>query len=437
MMLEQQKLSTVIVNNGSGVAVPAMTAQYSYVLTARHNLQADPKKRETLLRPEEIRITYRDGQIIKPKEIFSSLTEDAAILLIEGVQIEPIAYSNDFVEDQARIAILGYPATRRTGTENSLKTFRGEIQDFEFKRIDVSTSSFATQDEIMGLSGGGVFSKRQNEWVLIGIEYSMEGPENESQNWLSCVRIGIFEKIIADSSFQELSLAPILPPYLLDFLRLVEDSFPLEGFECERTKTLLRQMLWDVAKENITGKCPSPHSIMQKFGEQLLVAGDPQYRLADRKLWLSWVEFLVMCVLLDNPREIDHDYIEELRKRRRLFYSGSDKEWTSYLEAIAKSNFNGLESDGVVLITTNRPPIKTRPAVSLSKLVTDICRPNGASFDIGASAQAPKDLKLMHIDGLNRDCLVLNEHQYPHGDAFDRDVAIKLITEAYRAAKAQ
>lgn len=41
-MLEQQKLSTVIVNNGSGVAVPAMTAQYSYVLTARHNLQADP-----------------------------------------------------------------------------------------------------------------------------------------------------------------------------------------------------------------------------------------------------------------------------------------------------------------------------------------------------------------------------------------------------------
>lgn len=152
-MLEQQKLSTVIVNNGSGVAVPAMTAQYSYVLTARHNLQADPKKRETLLRPEEIRITYRDGQIIKPKEIFSSLTEDAAILLIEGVQIEPIAYSNDFVEDQARIAILGYPATRRTGTKNSLKTFRGEIQDFEFKRIDVSTSSFATQDEIMGLSG--------------------------------------------------------------------------------------------------------------------------------------------------------------------------------------------------------------------------------------------------------------------------------------------
>jgi hypothetical protein len=68
VMLEQQKLSTVIVNNGSGVAVPAMTAQYSYVLTARHNLQADPKKRETLLRPEEIRITYRDGRIIKPNE---------------------------------------------------------------------------------------------------------------------------------------------------------------------------------------------------------------------------------------------------------------------------------------------------------------------------------------------------------------------------------
>ncbi|EKM5064312.1 hypothetical protein PUZ93_001310 [Cronobacter turicensis] len=436
-MLEQQKQSTVIVNNGSGVAVPAMASQYSYVLTARHNLQADPKNRETLLPLEDIRITYRDGQVIEPKAIFSSHTEDAAILLIEGVQVEPLVYSNDVIEDQASIAILGYPATRRNGTGNSLKTFRGEIQDFEHTRINVSTSSFASQDEIMGVSGGGVFSKRQNEWVLIGIEYSMEGPENESQNWLSCVRIGIFEKIIADSSFQELHVAPILPPYLLDFLQLVEYSFPLEGFECERTQRLLRQMLWDVAKEKLTGKCPSPHSIMQKFGDQLLVAGDPLYRLADRKLWLSWVEFLVMCVLLDSPQEIDHDYIEKLRKRRRLFYSGSDREWTSYLEAIAKSNFIGLESDGVVLITTNRTPVKTRPAVSFSKLVMDICRPNGSNFDIGASAQAPKDLKLMHIDGLNRDCLVLNEQQYPHGDAFDRSIAITLITEAYRAAKAQ
>jgi hypothetical protein len=435
--LDQQKLQTVIVNDGSGVAMPAMTNQYSYVLTARHNLQADRNNSETLRPPAEIKLTYPDGKIVEPTAIFSSSEEDAAILLVEGISVSPISYANDDVEDQANIAIIGYPATRRTGTANNLKMFRGEIQDLSPTQIAVSTSSFASQNEVMGVSGGGVFCKRQEEWILIGIEYSMEGPEQESQNWLSCVRIGIFEKIIADNTFQEQALAPILPPYLLDFLNLVEYSFPLEGFECGRTKTLLRNLLWGVARDKFVGHSPSPHTIMEKFGDQLLVSGDPPYRLADRKLWLSWIEFLVMSVLLDGPQNIDDAYIEQIRKRRRLIYSGSTKEWTSYIDAIAKSNFSGLAPDGLVLVTTNHPPIKTRSAIEFSKLVTDIGRPNGPKFDIDAPSRLPSNLKLIHIDGLNKECLVINEQQYPHGDAFDSEVALTLLTEAYRAATTQ
>lgn len=436
---DQIKNQTVVVAEGSGVLVPAMTTNYAYVLTVSHNVRVNREDPGVLRNAEDIEVQMADGTPLAVLAVFGSINEDAALLLVSGVNVGPIAYATDSVQFEDRAWCYGYPGNRRDGEVPELRPFRCTIADIDRSGFSIETSSFASYREVVGVSGGGVYKHVDGEWLLVGIEYCMEGRENESHNWLKCVRMSAFEEIIARNTYRDTALAPLFPPFLLDFENLLDQTFPLDAFECQATRRALRTTLQQLGRAKLTPGCPSPRSLMQKFGDRLLVHGSPRFRLADRKLWLSWLELFIVSLLVDEVDEFDEAYVDGLRKRRLLLYSGSTEEWTRFLEAIAHSNLDGLDADGLVMISNNRdgPPSKTRSKIHIDRLVIDISRPANQKLDIDAPRKPATARTVVHLEGLHADCITRREEDYVPEGEFDSATAINQLTEAYRAAIAQ
>lgn len=428
----QIKSRAVVVEEGSGVAIAAMTNEYFYVLTAAHNIRKDRENPTDLKDVSDIKIQFPDGIIKNPFHIVKSDTEDAAILLVVGDLVPPIAFSDVAFDYQDEIKIVGYPNTRRRENSIEIRLYSGRIEDIHDTRIDISTNSFSSQEEVMGVSGGGVYKRIDDDWVLIGIEYSMEGEQNEENSWLKCVQMSVFSQVLEGQSYSEKPLAPMLPPFLADFSLLIDSSFQLPGFENPQTQEDVRRVLHEVARDNIGNSCPTPHALMQKFGRKLLLNDDPVYKLADKKLWTSWVELMVLSMILDGAKLIDFSYIDELRNKRLLLYSGSVGEWMTFIRKIVCSDFQDLEKDGTLFISNNSemPPAKHRVR-DFSKIIPDIGRPRTKRKDISSSVNPFVPRAVVHLGGLHTECLIRNEEDYSKSNDVSVEDLIELMRKAY------
>lgn len=280
--LEEIKLRAAKVNGGSGVLLPALNIDYSYIFTARHNVLRDSERLDSLLEPAEVVVTLHDDSVCSPIRIFVSEVEDAAVLLVPFQEVDPVDMSAS-VRMEETMWLVGYPQLRRQGAADPIRSYRGAIESFDRNfKVEISTQSFAAVDEVRGSSGGGVYILVDDRWVLVAIECSMEGLPIEGHNWLTCWGIPVFERLIRKNS-----LAPVLPPFLLSFAGLREGIFPLPGFECPETKARLRAILDNVAERRLDENCPTPRDIMEAFGVRLLVKPDGDGVLTDRKLWVS------------------------------------------------------------------------------------------------------------------------------------------------------
>lgn len=424
-----------MVLGGSGVAVQAMSKDYAYVLTAFHNVLQNPEDPNTELEPAKVNIIDSNGFTYQPIEIFKSVSKDGAVLLVPYAAIEPISFTNSEYREGNTVWIAGYPDTRRRSPEK-YKLMRGQIEEISCDEMSISTSPPAPKRDMLGFSGGGVYCESANgKCILVGIEYRMEGPDDELQRWVQCLRMNVFEKIIQESSYRGTGLAPILPAYLLNFLDLVQFSFPLEGFIQQQTKTRIRNLLQEIARDKLTNECPSPYAIKEKFGYLLLLADEPLFHLTDKKLWLSWIELLVISILLDEPQKIDDAYVTNLRMRRRLLYSGALVDWSQLIEPILRSNFEGLNDNAIVLVTNAVFP--RRDTMDLSKIISDIGLAGTFEMDIGLAASPKKEVKLMHLDALHNECLVKKEDVYASPQQIDKKIISSRLVEAYREAIAR
>lgn len=417
----------VRVNQGSGVLVTALSTDYSYVLTARHNLLKVLTDPASLMETKEIEVILRDGTVVDVLDQKVSSLHDIAVILVASQALAPTAISTS-VEIEESMWLVGYPNVRRNLPEK-IRLFPGKIESFEAMSIDISTNSYASVDEVRGVSGGGVYIKASKRWHLVAVECQMESQLQEGHNWLRCIGISAFNELI-----REHELPPILPPFLLSFTPVVEATFPLLGFECVATLKRLQSLLYHVIKTNIANKYPTPNEILESFGRKLLVQEDPECSLFDKKLWISWLEYLTLSVLLDKPNAIDAEYIKKLHSKRRFLYSGSDSEWTSFIDRIIQSDLSGLADDGLLLISNRieRPPAKTKSIRDLSGIVPDIALPLSEGVDIGIPRKSIGRVKIFHIDGLHTDCIVRQEECYDNKRQLDEHTVLHLLTETYR-----
>ncbi len=181
---------SVKVEKGTGVLVSPNTEEYSYILTAKHNLYYDYENKKCTEPKDSIKLVAYDESIklslLKIYEL-DECNRDIAILKIEKVDIySPKIFLNK-IKIGDEVFLYGYPENRRKDKytkEEQTPVLKLEVLDpQETNEIIVKNDEYYEKKDINGYSGGGVFKNINDESYLVGIEFRMDfNDKSKEQN---------------------------------------------------------------------------------------------------------------------------------------------------------------------------------------------------------------------------------------------------------------
>lgn len=193
---DEMKSVTVRVANGSGVIVQPLTNDCFYILTAHHVV-----KEKSI---DQIKLAFLPtspffGKVMKIRNIYSCDNQDAAILVVERNDEKIICfYPSNKRQNGERHWHTGYPNNQNgSGQANSCKLhdFNTWLGSYE-KYIEYKYPNHIRQEELDGMSGGGIFD---DHYHLIGVHKQLAASEDKEQLGKNVmIPLACFEAIIAE-----------------------------------------------------------------------------------------------------------------------------------------------------------------------------------------------------------------------------------------------
>lgn len=414
------KQCSVIVDNGSGVLFQPMTEEYSYILTAKHNLYNDVEY-DSYDKPkniDEIKINGNNNQI---KDKYEHQTLDIAILKIAKTEFES-PYKEFKQPDNGDIfKFYGYPENRREQTEK-INYFDLKVGHMTSYEIVAENESYYNQDDIAGCSGGGVFKGLNNNFYLVGIECRMdsESASEENNTRLRFVFIEAFDEIIAENKEELVSL---YPPYMGSFNLLMENIFLLNEYEEKRD--FVRNRLKYLAKTY--SKELSPITIKNEFENELFVNGFDINNITDSELWQMYLEFILLYIIIESKENITIDKIKEIYKKRKILFAKADR-WVDLKEEIVKSNLLGLQKNGTVFIACNGDRRPNKVQLSSNSIINITQPPQPEEMRIDQGIDYSVDIKYKHIYAIEK-LLLDNEEEFVSTTGSNIDEILKKVLQ--------
>ncbi|HCX7581568.1 TPA: trypsin-like peptidase domain-containing protein, partial [Escherichia coli] len=185
----------VMVNGGSGVLVNAMTLDYTYVLTAYHVI------RDTL---DNIEVTDHSGNkltvlavLLYPDiKYLNESHNDFAILKIEyQPEVAQSCFTASTLPPRAELTLVGFPNTERRSSD-PIKYYDGHMTSVVDELVIFTVDGVPGLATIKGMSGGGVYHIVGRNTFLVGVEFRMDGTEEEQQfGRVQCHSLAKFDEI--------------------------------------------------------------------------------------------------------------------------------------------------------------------------------------------------------------------------------------------------
>lgn len=388
---------TVKVNRGSGVLVSALSQDYSYVLTSNHVIRDH----------QEHEILNHKGEKVDVIQAYSHPDVDCAVIKVPYDATINLELHLGEVPHEASLMMVGYPETRNNEINFDEKVrqqsaaFNSLIKD----EIVIRANGGVDREIIEGFSGAGVYYLDDGYPRLIAIEYCMDGPESE---WylgnLKCNAIRCYEELVEANS-----LASIRPSFLECFSRLKDKTF---DYDVPGTKVIshIKEEFGGIVDQILEDELVRPNLILDKYETALLFSDNKYSSLLDIKLWISYLEFMTISVLLDDPIKADSDYFSGLDKKRRMVFSNSEKNWIYELKGLFKIADSMLDEGGVLVIDNCEPSPTVAPQrFQIDNILQNISRPQvtGSRLKINKGSERKyKSFKFAHIRALHRLCLV-------------------------------
>lgn len=327
------KNSTVVVNQGSGVIIQPMITEYSYVLTAKHVVRD--------LDVSEINVSDVNGNNIGVIDKFEHPTLDVAIIKIGYIEEVEILKCFDEPKNKEEYKFFGYPNTRRNG-EKKQKVIDLQLVSYDGLKITSRNDDYSDQEEIEGMSGGGVYKIiDDNKVYLVGVECRMDAENpTETHNHVQVISVKAFDEIVEKNG-----LAEMLPPYFDDFKNLIPNTFELNN---AIKRDMLRNQLHSIARNNIINEF-KPIQLFE-FKNPLLV-GVSLSEKSNLTLWVNYLEFLIFiwCVV-NRDSEFDIAMLNSV-SNKYCFLFGNNSSWTELAEDIFKSDLSDLEINGTIFVS--------------------------------------------------------------------------------------
>ncbi|MUP39851.1 ABC-three component system protein [Labilibaculum euxinus] len=429
MNKDDLKQYSVMVGGGSGCLLQPMTDDYTYILTAKH-LFFESKLDE---QGQDYDVQFSNGTKIDIKKCVKTQT---------GWDAEPIPFvlqegETYFPHKEADIAILKIvPAI--TGFENigieevfaepnyyELCGFPSNVEQtreyttHKIENLIVSNGYFYSarlfgslrQIDIEGMSGCGILRVVNDNISIIGIQSKM-GSQIFPAGEIGFVQINHFNEIVEYKEHTG-KLSKLHPPYLKKFDFLLNDCFVLEvdsidESKIENARTTLRNKAYEITKSDIT-----PIGITELFKERLLINENDSYCLSHKKVWISWLEFLVIMNLM-KYEILTSENLSDIFNSYRLKYSNAD-EWTEIFRGdLLTSDYVGLKEDSTVVVNTRNAPKTNRhliiPKGTMPKNIGKVYDKRGFRADIGVDPYT--SFCFVHLDYFKTKCIIEKLDEY-------------------------
>ncbi|MEX5540326.1 ABC-three component system protein [Pseudomonas poae] len=325
----------VKVNGGSGVLVSALSSEYTYVLTAKHAI-GNP-----------IAVT-RAGSALRVIGVpYLHPDNDCAIIKVEYQDGIVQRLLRDELPTGSRISYVGYPETNVCAIR-PYKIYTGLSNDNADKLIVCNLDGGPGQASIEGMSGGGIYHYRNGRPYLWAVEFRMDDEDPDARyGRVLCHSIESYDEIIQTSG-----LDLIAPFYMKCFSNFTDDIFHFNARNPNNVAKL-RDKLGELADWLISKNMPAPHDLMLRYKKELLLSSeDPISTVFGRELWVAYLEFIVMCAVLDDVLLIDEEYLISLDRRRRFMYSCSHSNWLRKLSVLMEAARNLLDENGVIFVNS-------------------------------------------------------------------------------------
>lgn len=408
----------VKVNDGSGALVHCLSEEYSYILTAKHNL----KKQNNVK-------TWKGDQI-NVLQVYEHL-DDCALLKIPLVADLPlIRYKNAELDYQADAVFAGFPGHRagEKTAEERFKSFDGKAKQFE-SGFYLTIDGLPGKSLIDGASGGGVYLVAGGRPYLIGIEICMAGPQPKEPGVVSCYDLSRFDAIVKANN-----LSPILPSFLSCFTKVRLSTFNYT-LNSQNILQVLRGQLHSKANKLVREGIPKPYELLALYDKGLIVNGQADNAIYDLELWSAYSEFLILHSILNDPPVMDLKYLQEMEKTNRFVYSRSKDAWLQDLNNILSSARKLLNDGGLLVVSSGdieSPPIPDKKFIKY--LVENIAAPaaeydddDGDRIDIGLEGgDIPFGFAL--LGSLHRECITRNEFAFAELNGSEM---MKLLKDKY------
>jgi hypothetical protein len=197
------------------------------------------------------------------------------------------------------------------------------------------------------------------------------------------------------------------------FLFLVDECFRLDVDHIdepmiEATRIALRNKAHEIANSDIT-----PIGIKDLFRERLLVNENNTCDLSAKRIWISWLEFLVIMNVAKNE-EICTDDLNLLFDSYRLKYSNIEDWTTIFRSELINSDYKGLKDGATVVVNTRNDPKANRnlyiPKGGMIRHIGKIYDKRGFKVDIGIDPCT--SFSFVHLDFFKSQCIIQKLEQY-------------------------
>ncbi|MFM2590158.1 ABC-three component system protein [Vibrio sp. TBV020] len=416
----------VRVREGSGVIVNPFTDNYSYILTARHNIQIDiddPNKGYHI--NSDIRTYSGSNEVIEIVDRIISDELDIAILVTNRRLKSNVEIVTDSILSNTKLTLRGYPRDRRQGENALLGSIDYHFHKYEAEAWLVKTNENVSYDNLVGYSGGALFNAdvRNESYELRAISSKKSG--NIVKEFHGDIEVFPVEKFIdlLECEIKKRNnqfLKPILPYYLSSFANIKELVFQLtESWDDEEKLDdvcycLRKHGIESVEVENVNLK---PLDILNKYESFLNCNKHFPKNTKDISFWSSFFEILIISIIIDKPNEVNLDYVGEILRNRRLLYIDDNKVWKKHVENILKGHYEGLSLDGAIVVRTLAEDIECKFDNKRLKKLSDVRnisnknrRDRHAIDNINRNTE--NDRYLIDLGALNRECLTKNEKKF-------------------------
>lgn len=391
---------SVKVNNGSGVLVSALSIDFTYVLTAYHVID----------NPEVPITVIRNGQELKVIGTpYHHPEYDCSIITVEFQDAILQHISRGEQTAGSRVSFVGYPQSN-VGSDRPYKIYIGTSNDKADHHIVCNLDNSPNQPAIEGMSGGGVYCIQEGHPHLWGVETRMDDEDEEARyGRIRCCSIECFDQIIEANR-----LAQMAPFYMQSFASVSKDIFSFNAANPENVR-LLRRKLDEKAIWLIDNNMPAPYDLMMRYKRELLLDNKaPDSTILERDLWVAYLEFSVICTILDGVDVIDTNYLSSLDRRFRFMYSCSNDNWLWKLSDLIKAAKENLDPNGTILVNSPQENATDMPAPEdMQEVLDDIASSpeyREMSRIDSAIGNILKTYSFAHLKGL-RNKLVLDKHR--------------------------